>query len=348
MQKIPVAILGATGSVGQKFVELLSNHPWFEIVALTASERSAGQPYGAAVKWIQGTPLSQHLAVSTVRKTEPDLPCRIVFSALDANVAESIEQEFAASGYFVISNARNHRFHPQVPLLIPEVNPDHVQALKIQDFGDGKIITNPNCSTTGLVLALKPLHDRFGVEKVHVVTMQALSGAGFPGVSSLQAIDNIIPFIKNEEEKMEKEPLKLLGAWTGKKFEPASITISASCNRVPVLDGHTESVSVQLKTRVKQEELIAAWEEFRALPQKLKLPSAPRQPVHYFFEEDQPQPRHLRLLEGGMAVSVGRLRPCNILDYKFTVLSHNTIRGAAGGAILNAELLVAQKLLPLD
>ncbi|APF18457.1 aspartate-semialdehyde dehydrogenase [Caldithrix abyssi] len=341
-KKIAVGILGATGSVGQKFIQLLSAHPWFEINELVASDRSAGKKYNEAVNWVQDTALPPAIADKTVLDSKASLKSRILFSALDAGIAETIEKQLAAKGHIVISNARNHRFHPQVPLLIPEVNPDHLQAIFTQHFGDGHIITNPNCSTTGLVLALKPLHQRFGVRKVQVVTMQALSGAGFPGVSSLQIMDNIIPHIKNEEAKMETEPLKLLGSWNGQEFVHASMLISASCNRVPVIDGHLESVSVELEKSAGADELIAAWEEFKALPQSLQLPSAPRQVIHYFTEPDFPQPRLHRNLEGGMAVSVGRLRPCPILDYKFHVLSHNTIRGAAGGAILNAELLLAQ------
>ncbi len=344
-QKIPVGILGATGSVGQKFIELLTDHPWFEIVALAASQRSAGKPYGQVVKWIQNSPLNRKIGAMIIQPTVPVLPCKIVFSALDAEVAESIERDFAEADYLVISNARNHRFHPQVPLLIPEVNADHLKALGSQSFQKGKIVTNPNCSTMGLTLALKPLMQFFGLTRVHVVTMQALSGAGYPGVSSLQAIDNVIPFIRNEEEKLESEPKKILGSWDGSRFIEAPITISASCNRVPVLDGHLESVSVKLASEASIREIIQAWSTFKSIPQDLKLPSAPEFPIHYFEAEDMPQPRLLRNLEHGMAVSIGRLRPCSILDFKFSVLSHNTIRGAAGAAILNAELMVAKGYL---
>ncbi len=333
--------MGATGSVGQKFVQLLSRHPWFEIKVLAASQRSAGKPYRDVVNWIQSTPLPTSAGSLIVQSAASELPVKILFSALDAKVAETVEKKFANQGHIVISNARNHRFHPQVPLLIPEVNPHHLQAIEKQPFNGGKIITNPNCSTTGLVLALTPLNEAFGIKKIHVVTMQALSGAGYPGVSSLDALDNVIPFIPGEEEKMEREPKKLLGQWDGSRFRDAPLTISASCNRVPVLEGHLESVSVKLAEPAEQAEIIDAWRNFRAVPQELSLPSAPMQPVHYFEEENLPQPRLQRDLEKGMAVSVGRLRSCAILDYKFVVLSHNTIRGAAGGAILNAELLVA-------
>ncbi len=341
-RKIPVGILGATGSVGQKFIQLLIDHPWFEINELVASQQSAGKTYAQAVTWIQESPLPEEIASKKILSSNATLQSPILFSALDARVAEAIEQHYAAAGHIVISNARNHRFHPQVPLLIPEVNPEHLEAIFRQSFGKGVIVTNPNCSTTGLVLALKPLHQAFGVKKVQVVTLQALSGAGFPGVPSVQLTDNVLPYIKNEEEKMESEPLKLLGQWNGQAFEQAQITISASCNRVPVIDGHLENVSLELDQKVTAEQIIEAWQTFKALPQQLELPTAPLQPIHYFSQNDLPQPRLQRNLEGGMAVSVGRLRPCPVLDFKFVVLSHNTIRGAAGGAILNAELLVAR------
>ena len=343
-QKIPVGILGATGSVGQKFIQLLERHPWFEVAALAASERSSGRPYGEAVNWIQSTPLPGKISRMPLQPAKPNLDVPVVFSALDASVAQKIEQEFALKGYTVISNAKNHRFHPQVPLLIPEVNPEHLFAIEKQPFNDGCIVTNPNCSTTGLVISLKPLADVFGLEQVHVVTMQALSGAGYPGVSSLDALDNVVPFIPGEEEKMEKEPKKLLGQWNGTQFLEAPLTISASCNRVPVLEGHLESVSVKLKFPCSEKEIIQAWKSFSALPQQLELPFAPKHPIYYFDRPNLPQPRLQRNLENGMAVSIGRLRPCPILDYKFTLLSHNTIRGAAGGAILNAELMAAQGL----
>ncbi len=340
-EKIAVGILGATGSVGQKFVQLLSNHPWFEVEVVAASHRSAGKRYRDAVNWVQSEPLPEAIANLPVHDSESDLPVKVLFSALDAGVAETVEQHFARKGHIIISNARNHRFHAQVPLLIPEVNPEHLKALESQAFNGGKIVTNPNCSTTGLVMALKPLMDAFGLEKVHVVTMQALSGAGYPGVSSLDALDNVIPYIAGEEEKMEREPKKLLGRWDGQRFQEAPLVISASCNRVPVLEGHLESVSVKLAEAADPEAIIEAWRNFKSLPQQWDLPSAPKQPIHYFPQEHWPQPRLHRNLEHGMAVSVGRLRSCPILDFKFTVLSHNTIRGAAGGAILNAELMAA-------
>ncbi len=340
-EKIPVGILGATGSVGQKFIELLKDHPWFKITALGASERSAGKLYKHAANWFQQTAIPTRVANMVVSECKPNLPCRIVFSGLDASVAGSIEEEFAEAGYIVISNAKNHRMSEDVPLLIPDVNPDHLALIEKQKY-DGKIVTNPNCSTTGLVMALKPLQDAFGIDKVSVVTMQALSGAGYPGVSSLDIIDNMIPYISGEEEKMQIETLKLLGKLKDGKVDFSDLTLSAQCNRVAVMNGHTESVSIKLKNPAKKEEVIKVWKEYESEPQKLDLPFAPKPAIYYFEDPSFPQPRLHRDLGNGMAISIGRLRECMILDYKFTVLSHNTVRGAAGGAILNAELLVAK------
>jgi aspartate-semialdehyde dehydrogenase len=333
--KIPVGILGATGSVGQKFIELLQDHPWFEITVIAASERSAGKRYLESVHWIQQTPISSRIAELDIQRCEPNLPCKIVFSALDSKVAGPIETAFAEAGYFVFSNARNHRMDPDVPLLVPEINANHLQLLKKQSHRGG-IVTNPNCSTTGLVLALKPLLDQFGLKAVQAVTMQALSGAGFPGVASLSILDNVLPFIPGEEEKMESEPLKIL---------ESDVKISAQCNRVAVFDGHMECVSVKLLRAASAEQIVSAWESFSGEPQALQLPSAPEKPIHYFSQEDAPQPRLHRNLDKGMAVSIGRLRKCPLLDYKFVLLSHNTIRGAAGGAVLNAELVVKKGFL---
>nr|MBP9124152.1 aspartate-semialdehyde dehydrogenase [Ignavibacteriaceae bacterium] len=263
---------------------------------------------------------------------------------LDSSVAGEIEENFAKAGYIVVSNSRNHRFDPDVPLLIPEVNGDHLQLLSIQKYS-GAIVTNPNCSTIGMVMALKPLFDNFGLESVNVVTMQALSGAGYPGVSGLDSTDNVIPFISGEEEKLETEPLKILGKFNGSGIDLTDIKISASTNRVPVLDGHTESIQVKLKSKATKEDILKVWKEFSTEPQALMLPFAPIKPIHYFTEDRYPQPRLHRNIDKGMATSVGRLRECNIFDYKFTVLSHNTVRGAAGGAILCAELMVKKGLI---
>ena len=282
-----------------------------------------------------------------VKECQPNLKSKIVFSALDASVAGEIEEDFAKAGYIVISNARNHRYDPNVPLIIPEVNSDHLEMIKFQKYGDGAIITNPNCSTIGLVLALKPLHENFVIESVNVVTLQAVSGAGYPGLPSMDIIDNSIPFIGGEEPKMEKEPLKILGRLNTKgQVDFADIVISAQCNRVAVNDGHLECVQVKLKKKPSIEEMINSWINFKAEPQKLNLPSAPKNPIYYFHEEKYPQPKIHRNLEKGMAAAVGRLRECPLFDYKFVVLSHNTVRGAAGGTILIAELLHAKGYLP--
>lgn len=339
--KIPVGILGATGSVGQKFIELLEGHPWFKITALAASERSAGKLYKHVANWFQAGEIPKGIGNMVVSPCETNLPCRIVFSGLDAKVAGPIEEAFAEAGYIVISNAKNHRMFEDVPLLIPDVNPDHL-ALIEQQKTSGKIITNPNCSTTGLIMAIKPLHDAFGIDKVSVVTMQALSGAGYPGISSLDIIDNMIPYIGGEEEKMQIETLKILGKLENGKINFSDLIISASCNRVPVVNGHMESVSVSFKNKAKREDILKAWKEYSSEPQKLDLPFAPKTPIVYFDDPRFPQPRLHRDLGKGMTVSIGRLRECTIFDYKFNVLSHNTVRGAAGSAILNAELLVAK------
>ncbi len=339
--KIPVGILGATGSVGQKFVELLSDHPWFKISDLAASERNSGKKYKEAVNWIQSTPLSDKIGSIKLKKCEPELDSKILFSALDASVAGEIETEFAKRGYFVISNAKNHRFDPEVPLIIPEVNPDHITLIKNQRT-KGAIITNPNCSTIGLTLALKPIQDKFGINKVNVVTMQAISGAGYPGLPSMDIIENVVPYISGEETKMETEPLKILGTYYENGIVNSDMKISAQCNRVPVIDGHTECVQIALDKKTGLDEIIRCWKEFKALPQELNLPSAPMNPILYLSEANYPQPKIHRNVDGGMAVSIGRLRECSIFDFKFVVLSHNTIRGAAGGTILIAELMKAQ------
>ncbi len=344
MPKIKVAVLGATGSVGQKFIQLLGDHPFFELAELGASDRSAGKKYKDVVNWFMTSPIPEGIGDLVVKNCEPPFESRIVFSGLDSSVAGEIEENFANAGYIVVSNSRNHRFDLDVPLLIPEVNGDHLQLLSIQKY-NGAIVTNPNCSTIGMVMALKPLFDNFGLESVNVVTMQALSGAGYPGVSGLDSTDNVIPFISGEEEKLETEPLKILGKFNGSGIDLTDIKISASTNRVPVLDGHTESIQVKLKSKATKEDILRVWNEFSAEPQALALPFAPIKPIHYFTEARYPQPRLHRNIDKGMATSIGRLRECNIFDYKFTVLSHNTVRGAAGGAILCAELMVKKGLV---
>lgn len=337
MKKINVAILGATGAVGQRFAQLLENHPWFELIELCASEKSTGQKYREAVNWKVSSQIPQNVAGLKIKACKPNLKSKLVFSALDSNVAGEIEENFAKKGYIVVSNSKNHRKDPDVPLLIPEVNPEHLSLIEVQKKRQkGFIVTNPNCTTVGLVMVLKPLHDLFGIKQVMVTTMQALSGAGYPGVSSLDILDNVIPHIGEEEEKVEEEPLKILGA---------DFKISAHCNRVAVRDGHMESVEISFAKKPSLEQVINAFEKFKSEPQKLKLPFAPKNPIVYRAEIDRPQPVLDRDTQKGMSVIVGRVRKANILDVKLTLLVHNTIRGAAGAAILNAELLKAKGYL---
>lgn len=344
-KKIPVAILGATGMVGQKFVELLTNHPWFEIAALCASERSQGKKYGDAMKWIMPTPLCSKVAEMPVLPCKPDLSCHIAFSGLDSSVAGELEEQYAQAGCIVISNSRNHRMSPDVPLLIPEINSSHLALVKNQKYAPGMIVTNPNCSVIGIATALKPLADKWGIEKAQIVTMQAISGAGYPGVPSFDILDNVIPFIAGEEEKVETEPLKILGSLQQGVIKPYPMQISAQCNRVAVMDGHMACLSVKFREKAKLEEIIDAWQTYSAEPQHLNLPMAPKQPIVYLHDEKHPQPKLHRHLDKGMVVSIGRLRPCSLFDWKFAILSHNTVRGAAGCAILNAELMAAKRLL---
>jgi aspartate-semialdehyde dehydrogenase len=348
MAKIRVGILGATGAVGQRFVQLLDGHPYFEVTALAASDNSAGKPYGQACRWRVSADMPAWAREMVVQPCEPGLGCEIVFSALPGDLAGEVEESFAAAGYGVSSNASAHRMDADVPLLVPEINPEHLGMILLQQqrrgWTRGFIVTNPNCSTIHLVLPLKPLHDAFGLRKVLVTTMQAVSGAGYPGVPSLDIIDNIVPYIGGEEQKVETEPLKILGEFDGAGVVPPGARISAHCNRVAAVDGHLECVSVELAKKATLDEIRAALAGFRGEPQMLSLPSAPARPIIVRDEPDRPQTRFDRDAEKGMASVVGRLRPCSILDWKFVTLGHNTIRGAAGGAILNAELLVAKGL----
>jgi aspartate-semialdehyde dehydrogenase len=350
-QKIPIGILGATGVVGQRFIQMLENHPWFEVAWLAASDRSEGKSYAEAVRWRLKSTLPSEVAHMRVSPAAPEGAPKIIFAALDAAIAAELEPRFAEAGCAVVSNSSALRMKPDVPLVIPEVNAGHIKLIDTQAWrkkSGGYVVTNPNCSAIGLVLALGPLHQRFGLETVMAVTMQAVSGAGYPGVASLDILGNVIPYIRNEEEKMEEETLKLLGQMNGSKVVPAAFAMSAQCNRVAVEDGHTESVAVRLKNKARAEEIIAAWNEYRSEPQDLKLPSAPERPVVYVEANDRPQPRLDVDMGAGMTTVVGRLRPCGVLDWKFTVLSHNTIRGAAGAAVLNAELLKAKGYLDGD
>lgn len=351
-RKIKVGILGATGAVGQRFIQLLAGHPWFEIASLTASNRSAGKCYGEAARWLIRGGMPPGVAGMVLVPTEPgeiDPDVRLLFSAIPGAPAGPIESELADAGFGVCSNASAHRMDADVPLLIPDVNPDHTGLIRVQQrrrlaLGKkpGFIVTNPNCSSTHLVCALKPLHDAFGLAAVSVVTMQALSGAGYPGVASLDILDNVVPYIGGEEEKIEAEPRKLLGRLAGDGIAFAEIPVSAQANRVAVRNGHLEAVSVKLKQKASLDEVASAFTRYEAEPQRMGLPTAPRPPIILHTEPDRPQPRLDRLAGHGMATSIGRLRPDPLFDYKFLVLGHNTIRGAAGGALLNAELLYAQ------
>lgn len=349
MSRIKVGVLGATGAVGQRFVQLLEHHPWFEIAALVASEASAGQTYAEACTWRVSAAMPSSVQDMEVLPIDPGFEADIVFSALPGSVAGPTEEAFAAAGYRVCSNASAQRMEADVPLLIPEVNPQHLSLIPYQQqqrgWDTGYIVTNPNCSTIHLVLALKPLYDTFGLDRVMVTTMQALSGAGYPGVPSLDVVDNVIPYIGGEEDKLETEPRKLLGRFAGDRIEYARFAVSAQANRVAVLDGHLEAVSVELTREATVAEVVESLREFRGEPQQLDLPSAPREPIVVRDEPDRPQPRLDRMAQHGMASVVGRVRACPILDIRFVVLGHNTIRGAAGASILNAELLVAKGYL---
>lgn len=345
--KIPVGVLGGTGTVGQRFVQLLEGHPWFEIVEVLASDHSAGKPYAEAVgsRWKLTTRIPTDVAKLRVRAPGDKLQGRVLFSALDASVAGELEREYASRGHFVSSNARNHRMDPKVPLAIPEVNRDHMKLLDLQPYKNGGgLVTNPNCSTIVVAMSLAPLHRAYGVDAAIVTTFQAVSGAGYPGVPSLDILGNVVPFIPGEEEKMQSETQKILGRLGPKGIEHAEFPLSALCHRVPVLDAHQMAISVRFKTPVAKKRILEAWDGFRPL-QKLDLPSAPDQPIEARFEDDRPQPR----LDGdrarGMGITVGRLRPCPVLEWKFEALGHNTIRGAAGAAILNAEILVRDERL---
>lgn len=346
--RIPIGILGATGIVGQRFVQMLEHHPWFEVAWLAASDRSENRIYGEAARWKLKTAIPSAIANMRISPAKPDGAPKLIFAALDASIAAELEPLFAGAGCAVITNSSALRMQKDVPLVIPEVNSDHIKLLECQSWrkkSGGFVVTNPNCSAIGLVLALAPLKNIFGIETVMAVTMQAISGAGYPGVASMDILGNVVPYIPNEEEKMEEETRKLLGKLNGAGIIPADFAMSAQCNRVAVEDGHTESISVKLRKKAQPDEIVHAWNSFRSVPQELKLPSAPPEPVRYVTMPDRPQPRFDVESGGGMTTTVGRLRPCGVLDWKFTVLSHNTIRGAAGAALLNAELLKAQGYL---
>jgi aspartate-semialdehyde dehydrogenase len=342
-RRIEVGVLGATGMVGQQFIRLLSDHPWFKPSWLAASERSEGRQYLEAASWRLSGPPPSLLDAQRVEACKPGSGPRLVFSGLDAGAAKDIEPAFARAGHIVVSNARSFRMEADVPLLIPEVNPDHLQLIPLQRRArgwDGAIVTNPNCSTVMLAMVLAPLR-QFGIRSVVVTTLQAVSGAGYPGVASLDILANVIPFISGEEEKVESEPQKILGTFDGTSVSPLPAVISAQTTRVPVIDGHTESISVALDTRPSPDEIRSTLSAFRGRPQELHLPSAPAEPIVCLDEPNRPQPR-LDVDRGhGMTVSVGRVRPCPLLGAKLIAMGHNTVRGAAGAAILNAELMLA-------
>ncbi len=346
-KKIEVGILGATGVVGQHFVKFLEGHPWFEVKWLGASDRSAGKKYGEATSWRLDGTMPKSAVDLKVEECKPGGAPRLMFSALDSAIATDIERAFAGAGHFVVSNARNHRMEPDVPLLVPEINPDHLKLISQQRVNrslGGYLVTNPNCSTVVLSMALAPLRS-FGITKVLATTMQAISGAGYPGVPGMDVQGNVIPFIDGEEEKMQQETQKILGKYLGNQIQALPAVVSAHCNRVPVTDGHTVTVSVEFSAKPTEAAVHEAFETFSGVPQERKLPSAPPRPIIYLRERDRPQPRRDAERERGMAVFVGRLRKCPVLTYKFVALGHNTIRGAAGAAVLNAELLHSEGLL---
>jgi aspartate-semialdehyde dehydrogenase len=348
-KKIPVGVLGATGAVGQRFIQLLADHPWFEVAELVASDRSAGKSYREACTWRLPTPLPEAVASMTVRGAEEKLSSPLQFSGLDSSVAGEVEARLASEGHAVITNSRNHRMAADVPLLVPEINSDHLDALAVQRkrTGRGYVVTNPNCSVVGLAMALAPLHRAFGVESCAVATLQALSGAGYPGVASLDAVDNVIPYIGGgEEEKIETEPRKILGRFADGAFVYAEIALSASVHRVAVTDGHTMALFVRLHQKASAADAKKVLADFKGEPQDRQLPFAPKAPIHVLEADDRPQPRLDRDRERGMAVSVGRVREDGLFHLKLEALVHNTIRGAAGAAVLNAELIRERGLLP--
>ncbi len=354
MKKLRAGILGATGMVGQRYIELLREHPWFEVAYLVASEKSAGKNYKEAAKWCLGSDLPRNIGEKMIHGIDDfesaKKSCDFVFSALDSDIAKIYEEKYASLELPVVSNSSAHRWTKDVPMLIPEINHRHIDILPIQQknrgWKKGFIVAKPNCSLQSYLTPLYALHSQFGIKRAIITTMQAVSGAGYHGVASLDIIDNVIPYIGGEEEKTEQEPLKILGDIKNGEIVPEDkIKISAHCNRVPCLDGHMACVSVEFEKKPTQDEILSAWKNFKSMPQELELPSAPKQPIIYREEANRPQTRIDRDAGKGMAVVVGRLRECNVLHYRFVGLSHNTIRGAAGGGILNAELLKAKGYL---
>lgn len=345
MKKLNVAVLGATGAVGQRFVQLLDGHPWFRVAEVIGSSRSAGQVYGEITNWVLDGGPPADVAGLTVKGLDDPIESRLVFSALPNDAAQTREAELAAAGHVVCTNASVNRMVDDIPLLLPEVNADHVRLIDVQranrGWTDGALIANSNCTVMPVVMALAPLR-QFGISKLLTVSAQAISGAGYPGVPSLDILDNIIPYVSGDEDKMQSEALKMLGEFTGETIQPLDAIASATCTRVPVLDGHLVSLSLELKEKPSIEEIIAIWQNYQGADPIPSLPSAPAQPLQYLYQIDRPQTRRDRNAGNGMATSIGRLRECPILGYRFATLAHNTIRGAAGGSILNAELLAVQ------
>ena len=348
MKKIPVAVLGATGAVGQRFVQLLANHRWFEVVAVTGSERTVGRAYGEGVNWVIGGDPPAAISELEVQATQPNLDAPVVFSALPTQKARELEPDFAAAGYAVVTNASAYRMADDVPLLIPEINPSHTDLICRQQEArgwSGFIVASPNCSTTSIVLPMKVFQDAFGLQAAVITTMQAVSGAGYPGVPSMAIMDNVIPHIGGEDEKLENEPRKLLGRVVDHEMILADLQLSAQANRVPVMDGHLASVSLKLRDTASPQHAVEVLETWRPPDVCAELPSSPQRPLIYRHEEDRPQPRLDRDSQDGLAWTVGKLRHCNVLDLRYLAITHNTLRGAASGAILNGELLVVQGFL---
>lgn len=352
-EKIPVAVLGATGSVGQRFMQLLDNHPWFRVAALGASPRSAGKTYADAVNWKQAVPIPSDMAPIVVSECDPSAPafkgCKLAFSGLDADFAGEVEDNFAKAGMAVFSNAKNHRMDDDVPILIPPVNIEHLDVIPTQrknhGYDTGFIVTNANCSTTAMTIGLKPIVEKFGIEKVIVSTMQAISGAGYPGLSGMDILDNVVPLIGGEENKMETESRKVFAKVKNGAFDYATFDVSAMCNRVHVLDGHLECLSIQLAKKATADEVIDAIKSYPSVTKDLGLPSAPDFDIVYNPSPDRPQPRLDRMVGDGYTVTVGRVRDCNVMDIRMVVFGHNTIVGAAGGSLLNAELCVVRDFI---
>lgn len=345
MRRIRVGVVGAAGTVGQRFVQMLENHPWFEVTALAGSDRTTGQRYAEAVTWRLGGDCPEYAREMELQSCTPELPSEVIFSALPSDSAREVEPRLAAAGYKVFTNASSYRMAPDVPLMVPYVNPEHLVAATIQGQRrgwSGFILTNPNCSAVPLAVALKPLAERFGVRRVSVASMQAISGAGYPGVPSYDILGNIIPYVGGDEEKkIETETLKLLGGWSGESFEYAPITISAQCHRVPVREGHLLAISMELGENCTKEDILAAWHNWRPMALELNLPSAPKKALTYRQEHDRPQPGLDVEASRGMGAILGRLRRCPVLGWKFNALGHNTVIGAAGCSLLNAELYFA-------